>query len=843
MRQPNFEQCGKDYMANATAQALYGWRGPVIGIAPNNQSQITTEGCKILCGTYSDYYPWSLASSTITTWILPVVGILLQAPFESNAFSHTILAIARWVGSPMASLAYILWNIKVSAKCALMGFLAAYHAAAPFYPAPQGMQVAEADMDGEVDMATRCDEPIPDEQSHFSSIRDSFYILMTMNQYTMRRSEALNKEAEGLLRIVLFSKDLQLRGKDGKEKRLNKVRQDLAHKLRAARKRGTVPVFVSTGWFLFSLAISIQASFGELGHNSTAHDLALGLLLAWLPVLILCSIVDRNPVAADDIRKKLNKLIDIVCKSLQDEEIREDFIGTFEGQPECKRMEAWVRRISEQSKYMQDFFVDFAGQGRVRWHYGAAHPILSDIEDCYVTRHGRGWLANETEARMHLVLGGVDEGLLWFDFRELWQIGSGMLIVGGTCFGAFILSYYTPTIGLGCRSGGYVIFCITSSALLTLELLVWWMASPVRPEQPHWVRRSITRIQTQHTVIRMEERAQDILQRAKAKLKRFANAAQHLFIKATLPILSILPISTRLKIAIKSSLKHQAESCQSWTFQQWAENCFFRPLEVINFIWLLYIVLAQTFGSYRTCECQTSTWGRGGGYMDFQQSDQTNSPWVRWYWSAGTAVGTAIMSFSMMYVVSEWCQQSHLSTENYAAAARGLHRTRAYRRLTYPLRLAWRTLEAATFLLLKAVLVTVFRRLDGPRADNSVRWTPDGASPRVPSFGSSTTTGGGSDGGAAMLGVTPSIQLEEWTDAHIHHSRPRHRTHDRYRSISLDTDPLSTADSLHFSPPYFPGSRSRSRSRGESDASSRALLGLSKGSYLIKLSLEYKWTT
>ncbi|EOD52434.1 putative glutamine-dependent nad(+) synthetase protein [Neofusicoccum parvum UCRNP2] len=496
MRQPNFEQCGKDYMANATAQALFGWRGPVIGIAPNNQSQVTTEGCKILCGTYSDYYPWSLASSTITTWILPVVGILLQAPFESNAFSHTILAIARWVGSPMASLAYILWNIKVSAKCALM-----------------------------VDMATRCDEPIPDEQSHFSSIRDSFYILMTMNQYTMRRSEALNKEAEGLLRIVLFSKDLQLRGKDGKEKRLNKVRQDLAHKLRAA---------------------------------------------------------------PDDIRKKLNKLIDIVCKSLQDEEIREDFIGTFEGQPECKRMEAWVRRISEQSKYMQDFFVDFAGQGRVRWHYGAAHPILSDIED-----------------------------------------------------------------------------------------------------------------------------------------------SQHLFIKATLPILR----------------------------------------------------------------------------------------------SAGTAVGTAIMSFSMMYVVSEWCQQSHLSTENYAAAARGLHRTRAYRRLTYPLRLAWRTLEAATFLLLKAVLVTVFRRPDGPRADNSVRWTPDGASPRVPSFGSSTTTGGGSDGGAAMLGVTPSIQLEEWTDAHLHHSPPRHRTHDRYRSISLDTDPLSTADSQRFSPPYFPGSRSRSRSRGESDASSRALLG------------------
>lgn len=121
MRQPNFVQCGKDFMGNATAQVLYGWKGDVIGISPNRTSQISTEGCRVLCGTDSDYYPWSTASSTITTWILPIVGILLQAPFESNAFSRTILAIARWVGSPMASLAYILWNIKVSAKCALMG--------------------------------------------------------------------------------------------------------------------------------------------------------------------------------------------------------------------------------------------------------------------------------------------------------------------------------------------------------------------------------------------------------------------------------------------------------------------------------------------------------------------------------------------------------------------------------------------------------------------------------------------------------------------------------------------------------------------------------------------------
>ncbi|EKG16653.1 hypothetical protein MPH_06107 [Macrophomina phaseolina MS6] len=603
MRHPDFTQCGKDFMSNATAQALYGWKGSVIGIAQNRTSQISTEGCRILCGTHSDYYPWSVASSTITTWILPIVGVLLQAPFESNAFSRTILAIARWVGSPMASLAYILWNIKVSAKCALM-----------------------------VDMAARCDDDIADqEESNFGSIRDSFYILMTMNQYTMRRSEAENKEAEGLLRVVLFSKDLRLRGKDGREKRLNDMRQNLARKFRAARRRGTVPVFVSTGWFLFSLGISIQSSFGQMGENATAHDLALGLLLAWLPVLILCSIVDRNPVAAEDVRKKLNKLIDTVCQALQDEQIRKEYVKAFKGQAEYMRMEAWLRQISRQSEYMQNFFVDFAGQGRVRWHYGAAHPILSDIEKSYVTAHGRGWLANEAEARTNLVLGTVDEGLLWFDFRELWQIASGVLIVGGTCFGAFILSYYTPTVGLGCRSGGYVIFCIISFALLAFELLVWWIGSPVRPEQPHWARRSISRIQTRTTVIRVEERAQDAFRRAKARARRFMDAIKSLYARVFLRVLSILPIPARLRRATNSSLSQRRHSCKSWTLQQWTENCFFRPLEFLNFTWLLYIVLAQTFGSYRTCNCMTSTWGHAGGYMDFQQSDQTTSPWVRYY--------------------------------------------------------------------------------------------------------------------------------------------------------------------------------------------------------------------
>lgn len=41
------------------------------------------------------------------------------------------------------------------------------------------------------------------------------------------------------------------------------------------------------------------------------------------------------------------------------------------------------------------------------------------------------------------------------------------------------------------------------------------------------------------------------------------------------------------------------------------------PMDIINSVWLTYIVLAQTFGSYRNCSCKSSSWGWHEGYIDF----------------------------------------------------------------------------------------------------------------------------------------------------------------------------------------------------------------------------------
>jgi hypothetical protein len=121
MRHPNFTQCGQIYMSDDSLIARYNYSGRVVNIPANPRTQITYAGCRAVCGSGSEYYPWVETSATITTWVLPILGTLLQAPFESNAFWRTVKAINRWIGSPISSLASILCDIEVSGKCALFG--------------------------------------------------------------------------------------------------------------------------------------------------------------------------------------------------------------------------------------------------------------------------------------------------------------------------------------------------------------------------------------------------------------------------------------------------------------------------------------------------------------------------------------------------------------------------------------------------------------------------------------------------------------------------------------------------------------------------------------------------
>lgn len=115
---------------------------------------------------------------------------------------------------------------------------------------------------------------------------------------------------------------------------------------------------------------------------------------------------------------------------------------------------------------------------------------------------------------------------------------------------------FTPTVGLGCRSGGYLVYLVIATGLLTIELLVWWLTH-----------------QTTHT-------SDDLIAKMGSTIER------HLFRNQ--------PSSAEKK----TKWQHGQQTFLSWftsrTFRDVMRNFVLRPFEVVNTAWLVYIVMAQS---------------------------------------------------------------------------------------------------------------------------------------------------------------------------------------------------------------------------------------------------------
>lgn len=126
------------------------------------------------------------------------------------------------------------------------------------------------------------------------------------------------------------------------------------------------------------------------------------------------------------------------------------------------------------------------------------------------------------------------------------------------------------------------------------------------------------------------------------------------------------------------------------------------PGEAINAVWLVYIVIAQTFGAYQNCGCMSSYWGNRGvraypllnselgsltksfqGYIDFDEYNFYVAIGVGAYWGSGVGISVFAMCIAFAFIVAEYCTQSHLSTVDYEKSKRGLSRTRWFKKHTY----------------------------------------------------------------------------------------------------------------------------------------------------------------
>lgn len=71
------------------------------------------------------------------------------------------------------------------------------------------------------------------------------------------------------------------------------------------------------------------------------------------------------------------------------------------------------------------------------------------------------------------------------------------------------------------------------------------------------------------------------------------------------------------------------------------------------------------------------------GYIDFESNVSNPSGDVKFYWGFGVGISLVVMCAAFAFIVVEYCTQSHLSTEDYAKAARGLRWTRWYKKQTF----------------------------------------------------------------------------------------------------------------------------------------------------------------
>ncbi|KAK8009922.1 hypothetical protein PG990_008887 [Apiospora arundinis] len=298
-------------------------------------------------------------------------------------------------------------------------------------------------------------------------IKNALYILSCINQYEYPRRQGREEQDRrrdtALLRGVLYpyaiSNDPLFT--PGRYEQLNNLNEHLAFQLRLQRRKGVYPVYISILWFGMSFAFSIVISFAALGDNSTAHSLALGLMLSWVPVIVFASVVDRNPTSATRCSDLIERWLFNVDK-LFDQQLQQPL------QQPAPIPNHWRgRRAGDPQRTdaddVEDFHIgEFLGQGRRLRYCGVADTVLSRISNPKRAVLNLPDLVSDPADHDNFRRNLVTRPWGWVG---TWLAAQGIVSIGFTM--AFMVSFNTPTVGLGCRSLAY---------------LVWWVCT-----LPSWV--------------------------------------------------------------------------------------------------------------------------------------------------------------------------------------------------------------------------------------------------------------------------------------------------------------------------------------------------------------------
>jgi hypothetical protein len=220
-----------------------------------------------ICGNNIALNDPQSAMTIAATWIFPL-AILLSLPFESGFWS-TLAAISNWLGSPQTSLTATLFNVVQINRCyQVRGF-------------------------------TNADKNV-------QTWTNVHYILSCFNQYRLPTGPNggldpvfLRALVYGLLRPICRVTDERDQLEKKKVDLTKELASTLAFQLRNQRRRSVLPTLMSLAIFIASFVFSVVQAFADGGDSYPVLTLTSALLYAWLPMLVIFMIVDRNPNSSE----------------------------------------------------------------------------------------------------------------------------------------------------------------------------------------------------------------------------------------------------------------------------------------------------------------------------------------------------------------------------------------------------------------------------------------------------------------------------------------------------------------------------------------------------------------
>jgi hypothetical protein len=255
-----------------------------------------------------------LSLSIISNWVLPILALLAAFPFDSihknhgrlcwnkrpGRFRGTLLALVNWLGSPQLALAAILFNIYQNIVCSRDAT----------GDASKNVPTHDPDL---IEMPPNGNARAPLTMTQTQARKNAYYVVSCMSQYKSQHKmdpEFLETLIYGLItpfharRIDPQHNEapLELENQEKARQWTTELLHAMASQLRVLRRLGVRPAFLSILLFCVAYAISVFMAFGDIGDRTTTHSLAVGILISWLPILLLFAIVDRNPISAERSR-------------------------------------------------------------------------------------------------------------------------------------------------------------------------------------------------------------------------------------------------------------------------------------------------------------------------------------------------------------------------------------------------------------------------------------------------------------------------------------------------------------------------------------------------------------